>query len=201
MAPAVRMAGTQSSVEEAEALERQIRQFLVSIAGVLKRDCKIEDWKQEFATDGDDNYVSVQMFPKLWELPNASPVALLITFSNPFVHPQPEDLAVELRIPHNWKHAQGLRDLVRLYLPDGFTNSYTADADKSIPHEPFKYFVGQSRFDLAGFYQAILSIFRRLLALRPVIDDYISQYGGGLEQQVRSRRYASLRDLNNSVIQ
>lgn len=203
LAPPGKKSSTKGSVTEG-VLERQIRQFLVSIAGVLTRDCNIEDWKQEFAADCHDYYISIQMFPKVWELPNLNPVALFVTWNNPFLNPNPEDLALELRIPNNWSGAKGLRELIDLNTTDLFSNLFDGDADESIAYRryiPFQYFVGGSRLGLAGFYQAILSTFRRLLSLRPMIDDYIAQCSDGSEQRASSRHYVGLRNSNKLLIQ
>ena len=172
-------AETVKLVAEDGPLEKEIRSFLVSVAGMLKRDCKIQDWKQEFHSD-DDRYIWVEVFPKAWELPKVGPVAFCVCWSNPFAS-EPEDLYVGLRIPWNWFHAQGLKGVAAPHIPEDFTDvTDIEDPDRNDAYWRylrFQDFVEDSRFDVEGFYQAILSAFSSLLPLRPIIDDYISQCG------------------------
>lgn len=67
-------AETLKFVAEEGPLEKEVRSFLVSVAGMLKRDCEIQDWQQIFPPN-DDGYILVQLFPKTWELPKVGPVA------------------------------------------------------------------------------------------------------------------------------
>jgi DNA polymerase-3 subunit epsilon len=167
---------TNKFIAEGGPLETEIRAFLVSVARMLKRDCKIQDWKQDFPANDDGDYISVQIFPKEWQLLKLHPVAFRVTWSNPFLG-EPEDLSVELQIPLAWIYSEGLRDLVDSQVPEGFTNVYDGDADKNTPYwryVSFQPFVIESRFDVIAFYQAILSAFSKLLSLRPIIDEYVS---------------------------
>jgi len=182
-------AATLKFVAECGPLEKEIRTFLVSVASLLKCDCQIRDWKQDFPAD-DDGYIYVRLFPKSWDLPKVGPVAFSVTWSNPFAD-DPEDLSVDLRIPWNWSHAEGLRNLVAQHIPEGFTNVYDGEADASVPYWRYlrlQDFVEGSRFDVESFYQAILAAFRGLLSLRPVVDDYISRCGDVLEVRTARRQ-------------
>jgi DNA polymerase-3 subunit epsilon len=163
-------------------LEREIGSFLVWVAGMLKRDCKIQDWKQDFPPDG-DGYVWFQVFPKAWELPKVGPVAFCVCWSNPFASELSdaeiaEDPFVGLRIPWNWVHAEGLKNAVASHLPEDFTDVTAIEepdqSDACWRILRFQDFIVDARFDVEGFYQAILSAFRDLLSLRPIIDNYIS---------------------------
>jgi DNA polymerase III subunit epsilon len=172
-------AETLAYVAEGGPLDKEIRSFLVSIAGMLKRDCKIQDWKHDLKTadadDDDAGYTYVRFFPKAWELPKVGPVAFSVYWINPLIE-DVEDLCVSLRIPWNWSKANGLKDLVLAHIPQGFTDVYDGEADANSPlwrYLRFQNFVENSRFDVEGFWQAILTAFRSLLSLRPIIDDYI----------------------------
>lgn len=180
---------TQAFVAEDGPLEKEIRSFLISAASMLKRDCKIQVWKQNIPAKDEDGYFVVQLYPKNWELPKVGPVAFNVTWSNPF-DPEPEDLSVELCIPWNWSHSQGLRDLVSSHLPEGFTNVYDGDADASVPYWRYvcvQDFADGSHFDAEGFYQVILSAFSGLLSLRPTIDEYIAKCGDATEPRPARR--------------
>ncbi len=184
------VAQTSKYVAEEGPLDKEIRSFLVSVAGMLKRDCKIQDWKQDFPPD-DDGYIWVQIYPKNWELPKVVPVAFCVSWRNPFQSEDLyEDLYVGLRIPWNWLHAQELKHVVAPHIPEGFTDVTdfeTPDQNEAYwQYLRFQDFLGDSRFDAEGFYQAILSAFRSLLSLRPVIDDYIAKCGD--VRELRSAR-------------
>src|SRR5579862_638067 len=118
-------AETLKFVAEDGPLEKEIRTFLVSVAGMLKRDCKIQNWKHDVITagvdDDDAGYTYIRFFPKQWELPKVGPVAFGVYWANPFLE-DAEDLCVYLRIPWNWVHADELRELVLARIPEGFTN-------------------------------------------------------------------------------
>jgi len=190
-------ADTLAFVAEDGPLDKEIRSFLVSIAGMLKRDCKIQDWKQLLTPAADDDndddcYTYVQIFPKPWELPKVGPVAFCVYWTNPLID-EAEDLCVYLRIPWNWSYADELRGLVLARIPEGFTDVFDGDvatkANSSFwCYLRFQDFVADSRFDAEGFYQAILSAFRSLLTLRSVIDDYIAKCGDVSEPRPARRQ-------------
>lgn len=162
-------------------LAGEIRAFLVSVAAMVKRDCKIQDWKHDLQTPDDDaedaGYTYVRLFPKSWNLTKVGPVAFCVYWINPFLE-DADDLCVYLRIPWGWSNADSLKDLVLSSIPEGFTNVYDGEADASTPfwrYLRFRDFVNDSGLDVDTFYQEILSAFSSLLPLRPVIDEYISQ--------------------------
>jgi len=109
-------AETLKFVAEDGPLEKEIRSFLVSVAGRLKRDSKIQDWKQDFPPN-DDRYIWFQVYPKNWKLPKIGPVAFCVSWSNPFVSDF-EDLFVGLRIPWNWLHVEGLKTVLAPHIPE-----------------------------------------------------------------------------------
>lgn len=49
---------TQDFIAEGGTLEREIRSFLVSVASLLKGDCKIRNWKHDFSTDDTTTFTS-----------------------------------------------------------------------------------------------------------------------------------------------
>jgi hypothetical protein len=53
-------AETLKFVAEDGPLEKEIRSFLVSVMGRIKRDCKLQDWKQDFPPN-DDGYIWSQV--------------------------------------------------------------------------------------------------------------------------------------------
>lgn len=170
-------AETLKFVAEDGPLEEEVRSFLVSVAGRLKRDCEIQDWKQDFPPKSDEGYTFAHLFPNTWELPKIGPVALSLAWCNPFCA-EADDLAVQFRIPWNWTHAPQLRSAVASHLPDGFTNVFDGGADENFPYWrylAFQDFIEDGHLDVEGFYEAILSAFRSLLSLRPLIDDFLSR--------------------------
>lgn len=132
-------------------LGKDIRSFLVSVAGMLKRDCKVQDWKQDFPVV-DDGYACVRFYPKAWDLPKVGPIALGIYWTNPFLE-DAEDLCVYLRIPWNCSQLDRLRDSVLANIPEGFTDVYDGEADEVSPlwcYLRFQDFVVEGRFDVEG---------------------------------------------------
>ena len=170
-------AETVKFVAEDGPLEKEIRSFIASVAGRLKRDCKIQEWKQDFPPD-DDGYIWVQIYPTKWELPKVGPVAFCVSWSNPFVS-EAEDLYVGLRIPWNWLHVQELKNVLAPHIPADFTDvTDIEDPDRSDAfwrYLRFQDYVEDSRLNAEGFYQVILAAFSNLLSLRSVIDEFISQ--------------------------
>src|SRR5260370_32283048 len=80
---------TQSFLAASGPLEKEIRSFLVSVAGLLKSEYQIRDWKHDFPPN-DDGYRSLRLFPKPWEFPTVGPLAFKVPWSNPFVEePRP----------------------------------------------------------------------------------------------------------------
>jgi len=169
--------------------EKEIRSFIVSVTGMLKRDCKIQDWKQDFPST-DHGSIWVQLYPKAWELRKVGPVAFCIAWNNPFAS-QSEDLYVGLRIPWNWLHVQGLKSVTAPHVPADFTDvTDIEDPDRSDAfwrYLRFQDYVQDSRFNVEGFYQAILAAFSSLLSLRPIIDEYISRCSDGPETRTARR--------------
>src|ERR1700722_1172604 len=102
-------------------LEKEIRAFLVSVAGLLKQECQIRDWKYDVHSN-DDGYYWVEIYPTTWDLPKPlGPVAFCVSWSNPFGS-EFEDLYVGLRIPWNWVHALALKAAIDSHIPEGFTD-------------------------------------------------------------------------------
>jgi DNA polymerase-3 subunit epsilon len=158
-------------------LEKEIRSFVVSVAERLKRDSDILDWNQDFPSN-EEGYIWVQLHPKAWKLPRVDPIAFSVCWSNPFVR-DGEDLFVGVRIPWNWVHAEEMKSALRSHVPADFTDvPDQEDCDKSDVYWRrlrFQDYVQDSQLNAEAFYQAILSVFKRLLPLRPVIDEYLSQ--------------------------
>jgi len=198
-------AETLNFVSKGGPLDEEIRSFLRSAAGRLKRDCDIPDWKHDFPEaegEGENGpTVEVRLFPATWELPQVGPVAFAVYWANPF-HEDAEDLCVYVRVPWNWTNAPSLTSLLFTHIPDGFTN---VDDDGTGSYALWRYvrfqdFVAGSNFDVDAFYSEVLRSFRSLLSLRPLIDDFFKhcQDVGEMRPARRQLGIASVVDVETA---